>query len=55
MRIWVAAGALFSLEIRLKAAVNDQAAAILTFNRWDFGAVPAGCGIDVLTAALGQV
>jgi predicted nucleic acid-binding protein len=38
-------------ELVLEAAVNGQAAAILTFNRRDFGAVPGGFGIDLLTPA----
>jgi putative PIN family toxin of toxin-antitoxin system len=38
-------------ELVLEAAVNGQAAAIVTFNRRDFGAVPARFGIDVLTPA----
>jgi putative PIN family toxin of toxin-antitoxin system len=38
-------------EFVLEAAVNGQAAAIVTFNRRDFGGVPAGFGIDVLTPA----
>jgi hypothetical protein len=35
----------------LEAAVNGQAAALVTFNRRDFGTVPARFGIDVLTPA----
>jgi predicted nucleic acid-binding protein len=35
----------------LDAAVNGRAAAILTFNRWDFGVAPARFGIAVLTPA----
>jgi putative PIN family toxin of toxin-antitoxin system len=35
----------------LEAAVNGQAAAIVTFNRRDFGAAPARFGIDVLLPA----
>jgi putative PIN family toxin of toxin-antitoxin system len=35
-------------EFVLEAAVNGQAAAIVTFNRRDFGDVPATFGIDVL-------
>ena len=38
-------------EFVLEAAVNGQAAAIVTFNRRDFGVVPARFGIDVLTPA----
>ena len=38
-------------ELVLEAAVNGQAAAIVTFNRRDFGVAPAGFGIDVLTPA----
>ncbi len=38
-------------ELVLEAAVNGQAAAIVTFNRRDFGAVPARFGINVLTPA----
>jgi predicted nucleic acid-binding protein len=38
-------------EFVLEAAVNGQAAAIVTFNRRDFGNVPATFGIDVLTPA----
>jgi putative PIN family toxin of toxin-antitoxin system len=38
-------------EFVLEAAVNGQAAAIVTFNRRDFGAVPAGFGIELLTPA----
>jgi predicted nucleic acid-binding protein len=36
-------------EFVLEAAVNGQAAAIVTFNRRDFGVVPARFGIDLLT------
>ena len=39
-------------ELVLEAAVNGQAAAIVTFNRRDFGAVPARFGINVLTPAV---
>ena len=35
----------------LEAAVNGRAAALVTFNRRDFGAAPAGFGIDLLTPA----
>jgi predicted nucleic acid-binding protein len=35
----------------LDAAVNGQAAAIVTFNRRDFGVVPARFGIELLTPA----
>ena len=38
-------------ELVLEAAVNGQAAAIVTFNRRDFGTVPARFGVDVLTPA----
>jgi putative PIN family toxin of toxin-antitoxin system len=38
-------------ELVLEAAVNGQAAAIVTFNRRDFGVVPVRFGIDVLTPA----
>ena len=38
-------------ELVLDAAVNGRAAALVTFNRRDFGAVPARFGIDVLTPA----
>ncbi len=38
-------------ELVLEAAVNGQAAALVTFNRRDFGAVPAQFGIDLLTPA----
>jgi putative PIN family toxin of toxin-antitoxin system len=38
-------------ELVLEAAVNGQAAAIVTFNRRDFGAAPARFGINVLTPA----
>ena len=38
-------------ELVLDAAVNGQAAAIVTFNRRDFGRAPARFGLDVLTAA----
>ena len=38
-------------EFVLEAAVNGRAAAIVTFNRRDFGGVPAGFGIDLLTPA----
>lgn len=36
-------------EFVLEAAVNGRAAAIVTFNVRDFGAIPASFGIDVLT------
>jgi putative PIN family toxin of toxin-antitoxin system len=36
-------------ELVLAAAVNGRAAALVTFNRRDFGAAPAQFGIDVLT------
>lgn len=35
-------------EMVLEAAVNGRAQAIVTFNRRDFGSVPAKFGIDVL-------
>lgn len=35
-------------ELVLEAAVNGRAAALVTFNRRDFGAVPARFGIDLL-------
>jgi putative PIN family toxin of toxin-antitoxin system len=38
-------------ELVLKAAVNGRAAALVTFNRRDFGAAPAQFGIEVLTPA----
>jgi hypothetical protein len=38
-------------ELVLEAAVNGQAEALVTFNRRDFGAVPAQLGIDLLTPA----
>ena len=38
-------------EFVLEAAVNGQAAAIVTFNRRDFGAAPAQFGIELLTPA----
>jgi predicted nucleic acid-binding protein len=38
-------------EFVLEAAVNGQAAAIVTFNRRDFRVVPARFGVDVLTPA----
>lgn len=38
-------------ELVLEAAVNGRAAAIVTFNRRDFGPAPARFGIDVLTPA----
>ena len=38
-------------ELVLEAAVNGQAAAIVTFNRRDFGAATARFGIDVLMPA----
>lgn len=38
-------------ELVLEAAVNGRAEALVTFNRRDFGAVPARFGIDVLTPA----
>ena len=38
-------------EFVLEAAVNGQAAVIVTFNRRDFGGVPARFGIEALTPA----
>ena len=38
-------------ELVLEAAVNGQAAAIVTFNRRDFGMAPAPFGIELLTPA----
>ena len=38
-------------ELVLEAAVNGQAAAIVTFNRRDFGGVPGQFGIELLTPA----
>jgi len=38
-------------ELVLEAAVNGQAAAIVTFNRRDFGAAPGKFGVAVLTLA----
>ena len=38
-------------ELVLDAAVNGQAAAIVTFNRRDFGIAPAQFGIELLTRA----
>jgi predicted nucleic acid-binding protein len=38
-------------ELVLEAAVNGRAAALVTFNRRDFGPAPALFGIDVLTPA----
>jgi predicted nucleic acid-binding protein len=38
-------------EFVLEAAVNGQAAAIVTLNLRDFGLVPARFGIDVVTSA----
>jgi predicted nucleic acid-binding protein len=36
-------------ELVLEAAANGRAAAIVTFNRRDFGTVPLQFGIEVLT------
>ena len=36
-------------ELVLEAAVNGRADAIVTFNRRDFGSIPARFGIEVLT------
>ena len=38
-------------ELVLEAAVNGQAEAIVTFNKRDFGAVPASFGVALLTPA----
>ncbi len=38
-------------ELVLEVAVNGQAAAIVTFNRRDFGTAPARFGIELLTPA----
>ena len=38
-------------ELVLDAAVNGQAAAIVTFNRRDFGSAPGRFGIELLTPA----
>ena len=38
-------------EFVLEAAVNRQSTAIVTFNRRDFGGVPAGFGINVVRPA----
>ena len=38
-------------EMVLEAAVNGQAAAIVTFNRRDYGAGPSRFGIEVLSPA----
>lgn len=38
-------------EFVLEAAVNGRAAAIVTFNRRDFGRVPGQFGIELLTPA----
>ena len=38
-------------ELVLEAAVNGQAAAIVTFNRRDFGGTPAAFGIEILPPA----
>ena len=38
-------------ELVLEAAANGQAAAIVTFNKRDFGAVPLQFGVEVLTPA----
>jgi hypothetical protein len=42
-------------EFVLEAAVNGQAAAIVTFNRRDFGVMPVRFGIDVLSVAPGPI
>lgn len=36
-------------ELVLEAAVNGQAAAIVTFNQRDFGAIPLQFGVEVLS------
>jgi predicted nucleic acid-binding protein len=36
-------------ELVLEAAVNGRAAAIITYNRRDFGEIPSQFGVDVLT------
>ena len=36
-------------ELVLEAAVNGRAAAIVTFNRRDFGEIPREFGVDILT------
>jgi predicted nucleic acid-binding protein len=36
-------------EMVLEAAVNGRAAALVTFNRRDFGTVPSEFGVDILT------
>jgi predicted nucleic acid-binding protein len=38
-------------EMVLEAAANGGAAAIVTYNRRDFGVVPTQFGVDVLTPA----
>jgi predicted nucleic acid-binding protein len=38
-------------ELVLEAAVNGQAAAIVTFNQRDFGTAPVEFGVDVLSPA----
>jgi predicted nucleic acid-binding protein len=38
-------------ELVLEAAVNGRAAAIVTFNRQDFGAVPVQFGVQALSPA----
>ena len=38
-------------DMVLEAAVNGRADAIVTFNRKDYGAIPARFGIDVLSPA----
>lgn len=38
-------------ELVLEAAVNGQAAAIVTFNRRDFGKVPGQFGVELLIPA----
>jgi predicted nucleic acid-binding protein len=38
-------------ELVLEAAVNGRAAAIVTFNAQDFGAVPTSFGVEVLSPA----
>jgi predicted nucleic acid-binding protein len=44
-------------ELVLEAAVNGRAAAIVTFNRRDFGVAPSQFGVEVLTPveAVGRI
>ena len=39
-------------EMVLEAAVNGRAAAIVTFNRCDFGDIPLRFGVEVLTSSV---